>query len=632
MDPSVSVIGPAAAGTLPGTPASDSAFLGGGLLLGWIIVAGIVGGHAARLVRVPRVVGYLIAGAALKFALAAAGPANTSLTEALGQLEATAGALDPLVDLALGMILFSIGMVFEARTLRSVGARVARISAGESAAVFALVGLGCGGLAAALLGGPLSERLAVGVLLGAAAVATAPAATLLVLREYEARGPVTNLLLTLTGLNNVTSVLGFHAAFALLTAAGAITAALPAGRLLLWDLAMLSAGSLGAGVLLGVGLSWLHARRPAGETILWFLALLTLLGAGRDWLHERHISLNFLLCCLTMGAVFSNIAIDPPRLLKQMEPLAGPVYVVFFVLAGFNLHVQTLWAGGGERGTTIALIAGYVVLRSAGKLVGVRLTVADAPTQHWSGAGLLCQAGVAIGLASFLLDNWGQTAGGRFVPHEAARLFHTVIIGSVTLFELIGPLGTRWAVVRSGEVKAITLLRRLPEREGPAVPVVALLLRSLRRLVGLGGSNSVNARPLQAEHIMRTNVQCLHADARFPEVLRFVERSHYNDFPVVDDEGRLIGMIHFRDLGETIYDPLMRDLVTAMDLADTTVPLVARDQPLETLHTLFRQRDYGCLPVVDSTATRRVVGIIEQRDLLQALHRLAGGSPDDGGH
>ena len=119
---------------------------------------------------------------------------------------------------------------------------------------------------------------------------------------------------------------------------------------------------------------------------------------------------------------------------------------------------------------------------------------------------------------------------------------------------------------------------------------------------------------------MRSNIKLLRASARLDEVLHFVESSRYNHFPVVDEEGDFAGMVHFSDLRSMIYDPHMRDLVTAVDLADPSTPTVPVDMPLDDLLEVFRVSDVGSLVVVESAQTRRVVGVVEQRDLLQALH------------
>jgi CIC family chloride channel protein len=120
---------------------------------------------------------------------------------------------------------------------------------------------------------------------------------------------------------------------------------------------------------------------------------------------------------------------------------------------------------------------------------------------------------------------------------------------------------------------------------------------------------------------MRTNVKFIRANTALDDVLHFVEQSRYNHFPVVDDDNELMGIIHFSDLRDMIYDPVMRELVTAVDLADASTPAVPTDLPLSELLEVFKAADIGSLPVIDKAGGRRTVGIVEQRDLLRVLHR-----------
>ena len=128
---------------------------------------------------------------------------------------------------------------------------------------------------------------------------------------------------------------------------------------------------------------------------------------------------------------------------------------------------------------------------------------------------------------------------------------------------------------------------------------------------------------MQVRHVMRSTVQFLPASATLDEVLHFIERSTYNHFPVVDEEGHFVGMIHFSDIREVIYDPALCNLVTALDLADQDSVPVPMDLPLDELLKAFHEQDVGVLPVAPDARSRRVVGIVEQRDLLRALHWTA---------
>lgn len=597
----------------------DAGIIEPGFLLGLMLLAAFLGGGVARIMHVPRVVGYMLGGVLLKILITviAARQGDMGFRSALDATAASATPLGGLTDLALGLILFSIGAVFEASHIRSVGTRALRIAAAEMGLTLGLVAIGCTGVAVLTETWSVADILAMSLFLGIAAIATAPAATLLVLREYEAKGPMTDMLLTLTGINNIVGIVLFHVAFLVLASAGVIATHAEPGRLVLVDLFLTTIGSALLGLILGVALSWFYAKREMAETFLAFLAVLLALGAGRDWLDRQlHLSFSFLLTSMTIGAVFANVAINPERFNTSLNMLSTPIFAAFFVLAGFNLHLEDLpklgWLGGA-----------YLVCRTVGKLIGARFGVSWAgvhkTVRPFLGAALLCQAGVVIGLATFLNANWGSERDGRMVPSEYASVFYTIILGSVALFELSGPLLIKRVVTQGGEVKAVQLWSRrptAPSTQGGSV--TSILFESVLRMFGMKRKRkTARQEDVLARHVMRTNVKLLHESDPFAVVMHFVERSRFQHFPVADENDKLIGMIHFAELRDIIYEPMLRDLVTAGDLVDIDGPFVTVEQTVEELMKQFAKTDYAMLPVVEDAGSRRIVGMVEQRDVLR---------------
>ena len=584
-----------------------------------MLLAAIVGGYSARLLRVPRVVGYLVAGVVLRYVLRTALAGAGDGQDGNQLLSASSEPLQAIKTLALGLIMFSIGGVFEVGHLKAVGSKMLRISLSEAGCVILLVGTGC--TLAWVIGAPDGGQgvIAAGVLLGIVGLATAPAATLLVLREYEAKGPVSDTILTLTALNNTACILLFHCLLLLFSAGGMIETNMAAGRVLWLDLVLTSVGSMALGIVLGFIFSVLYSKIPLPEFMLVFFAVLLGLGAGEEYLAgSLHLSFNFLLTCLFLGAVFINITLDQEALHGSLRTLTVPIFAGFFVLAGYELHV-------GELGALGVLGITYVVLRSVGKFLGgylgVRWACPDTEVRSYIGLGMMCQAGVAIGLADFLHRIWGTTnALGEYEPHRLAEQFKAVVLGSVVLFELVGPVVLKEVVKSSGEVKAVALLRRRRATPAEGDSITRLTFEALLRTFGLRRPTGATDEALQVRHIMRSNIALLRASAKLDEVLHFAEHSKYNHFPVVDENGDCAGMIHFSDLRNMIYDPHMRDLVTAVDLADDQTPMVPVDMSLDDLFEKFKTSDVGSLVVVESAGSRRVVGLVEQRDLLRTLH------------
>lgn len=580
---------------------------GPALLFGLMLLAAIVGGYAARSFHLPRVVGYLIGGAVLRAIVYKVFDAGAG-SEAAAALARAADPLTSIRDLALGMILFMIGGVFERSRFRASAQHLRTISVIEIAATFAFVTCAC--LLVGLVVGPRGPGLwALALLMGTASIATAPAATLSVLQEYEAKGPITDTVLGLTAVNNIVCIVLFYSTFVLLVSLGAIETTGVQTRHPALVLACTTVGSVVLGVFCGLLISVLHARLLLPEMLLVFFAVFILLGAGEKWLLEHvGLSFNFLLTTLVIGAVFANVGRDWSTLLTALRTVGTPILAGFFVMAGYSLHLGDLthmgWIGGA-----------YVIARAAGKVLGCRAGVAKSGgpprAERRLGSALFCQAAVVIGLASFVERNWSG---------ELARTFSTVMLGSVVVFELIGPVLLKRCVVQAGEVKAISLMRR-GGAAAAAAPSIGFTLRSFARTVL--GKRRLDGRlgeAFRVEDVMRTNVQFIPASATLDEVLGYMERSTYDHFPVVLEKGELVGVIHFGDVREVIYDPMMHDLITAYDLADADTPIVSTGTPLDELLAVFEKCEIGVLPVTDDPQHRHVIGIVDQRDVLRAIH------------
>ena len=579
-----------------------------GLLIGAVAVVAVIGGGVARSLRVPMVLGYIGGGVVLRFligGLTAAGSAGESARAAAEQ------PLDLVVSLGLGLILFTIGGVFEARALRRVSGFLWRTAACEIGLTFVLVFafVWTAAYFSASQHAEPGELVAFALLLSCGAIATAPAATTFVLREYQAKGRVSDTIMGMVGVNNVLSIILFQAAFVLMAAGGAIETSELTGRAVWLEMGYAVCGSIAAGTVLGVLIAVVHARMRPPESFLVLIGATLLLEAGAHWMTAAHGFADILLLSmLVAGAVFANSAVDPERLNQTVRTLAAPVFVGFFVVAGYRLHIEDL--------PRLGLVgAAYILARAVGKVggawLGVRRGRRRAQLRGYLGAGMLCQAAVIIGLADFVRTNWHHA----WLSHS----FVTTVFGSVVVFELIGPVLLKLVAVRAGEVKVDTLLRR-SRTSTPVMTALGVSLGSLFRAIGLRPTRSRLSSEPTVRQVMRANVETLPARATFDEVLHFVERSRLNDFPVVDERGEFIGVIHFSDLRRVIYDPDLRPLVTAADLVASDTEAIGPDTPLEDALAAFRKCDAAALPVVESAESRRVIGVVEERDVHRAMH------------
>jgi Kef-type K+ transport system membrane component KefB len=400
------------------------------LSVGLILLAALVAGHVAQLVRVPEVTGYLLVGVLI-------GPAAFDLVS-----HDNLKALGFLSEVALGLILFSIGSIFEADHFRRLGPGVARITLWEASLAFVLVTAG-------LLA--LGYRPGAALLLGVIAMETAPATTLMVVREYDARGPMTDRLLALIALNNMFVLLAYGVVSALLAffSPSAESWQLTSYRTahgLVWT----TLGSLALGFLLGLAVdAWAGRVRESGEAMILAMGVvLVAVGAARG------LGLSPLFATLALGATVANTSHHGDALLGALGRADPPLYAAFFVLAGAELQLGSLGAVG------LGGVA-YVVLRIAGKVLGAArgLRGQDVPekVRRQLGLCLISSSSLAVGL----------TIQVRSSFPEAAPTVTGVVLAAVLVFEVLGPVLTRRALMKTGEAQ--TTPRPLEEAAEPTI-------------------------------------------------------------------------------------------------------------------------------------------------------------------
>jgi len=383
--------------------------------IGLILLLALMAGHLIKVLRVPEVTGYLLVGIAL-------GPS------VLGWLShETLIDLGVLSEVALGLILFSVGSVFEFSTFGRIGRQVGAVTVMESGAAFVIVSGG-----AILVGQPLPIAL----LLGAIATATAPASTLMVVRECDSAGPLTDHLLSIIAVNNLLSLtlFGLVAAGIDLTVGregiGTLEMLYRSAFWFTWELA----GSAALGYLVGLMLArWSTHVLESGEMLI-LLAGSILLCVGV----ARSLGLSPLLTSLAVGATMANLSDRSRHLFSTLSNTDPPFYAMFFVIAGAELDVSRVPAMG-----VLGLV--YIVGRGGGKFLGARLAAArlglPSNVTKYLGLALQAQAGLAVGLTLVINNRYPAYAG----------VVSTVVLASVVVFEIIGPASTRFALVRAGE-------------------------------------------------------------------------------------------------------------------------------------------------------------------------------------
>lgn len=375
------------------------------------IIAGFVFSYLARLVRLPNVTGYLVAGLVL------------GVTGIIPK--DTLSGFDIISDVALGFIAFSIGGEFKLSYLKKVGAAPIIIMLLEAfAAVLAVTG--------ALLAFGFDAPLA--IMLGAIAAATAPAATLMVVRQYKADGPVTRMLLPVVAMDDAAALMAFSVCSAIAQVMVS-QAALSVGQMILEPLLEI-VGSLVLGAALGA-LTALMLRLLRDKGDLTCLAVAVVFAAAAL---ASMLGLSSLLVCMMMGALCVNLSQKSSELQRRTDKITPPIFMLFFVISGAELDVTAL-ASVGVVG--VIYILARVVGKVAGASLGAVIAKCESPIKKYLGLTLIPQAGVAIGLSLLAM---------KVVPQYGATI-RAVVLCATLIYELIGPVVTKLALKKAGEIK-----------------------------------------------------------------------------------------------------------------------------------------------------------------------------------
>ena len=544
--------------------------------LGMFLAAGLLSGILAELFRLPKVTAYLLMGVCL-------GPAIFDVVPHQHIEE-----LKPLTDLAMALVLFGLGNHFTLSRLRRLFHRVLPLSLSEILATFFIV------FAGLLLVG---ESGSAAILLGTMAIATAPATTILVLKEMQSEGPISEYTGILVALNNFASIIAFEVIFvAVYVFKGDTQSASVLSQL--GHLSMDIFGSIFIGIFGGLMISYGNAVIKGSRRMIMLLGVIALaLGLCRT------TGLPYMLTFLAMGFTVANSLAeeDVPKVEAELNPLTGFLCVLFFIIHGAELEPKQFMEAG--------LIGGsYIVLRLLGKYFGIlipaRMRGEEPEVSLWLGTTLFAQAGAAIALSAIAVSR----------DPELGKHLQTIILGSVVFFEIVGPIMIRQSVLRAGEVPLINAIHHTAG--DPISEFQAMIRRFLVSFVLLSEIDQA-ADQILVEQLYRKNVKGISQTATFNEVISFIEHSHDNTFPVLGPNEEVVGVIRYQDLSNTLFDPKIGSLVRAADLATSLETVVYPDDSLSRVWSKFREGSYDCLPVVSREQPHRMLGVIRRWEILK---------------
>ena len=397
------------------------------------LIGGLLLSRLAKRLNLPAVTAYLVAGLILgPFLLGALNIPGLGFNS-VAQVE----ELSVLTQMALGFIAFAMGNEFRLSQLKTFGSRAIVIGILQAVITTVVVDLV---LILVHLLFPYVISVPAAITLGAIASATAPAATLMVVRQYKADGPLTKLLMLVVAIDDAVGLLLFSVSFGIantMSSADASVLSMVVEPILEILLSAILGGIMG--YLLNLVERFFHSRSKRMAVSVAFVLLTVGLSMLKFHIGPVHCGFSLLLVCMMTGTVFCNVCTTSEELMSRVDGWTVPLNILFFVISGAELDLRILV-------NPVTLIIGviYILARSAGKCLGAnlscRMTKCSKTITDNLGITLLPQAGVALGMA--------LTAAT--LPDGA--LVRNVVLFAVLVYELVGPAMTRRALMKAGEI------------------------------------------------------------------------------------------------------------------------------------------------------------------------------------
>ena len=428
------------------------------LFVGILLLLGLIATRASRKISLPNVTAFLVIGLLIAVVCILVdktgyvGSLGITLTEELTRLNTF------VASIALGFIALSIGEEFKISKIKEYGSQVLIITVLQALAAVVLVDAGL--LLACYF---MHLNYAIAFVLGAIATATAPAATLMVIHQYKAKGPLVDLLLPVVAFDDAIGLM----VFAISTSIARLfvsSASISVVSILLVPLLEI-VGSLSIGFVLGVLLHATMKYFKSRNNHMIIVIAFTLLGVGvcaalnTLKINDQNLGFSSLLTCMVIGAVYVNAANDETRPIitrdiELMDRWTPFLFTLFFVLSGAHLvtSAYSIFSTGDSSSlvTIIVIFFTYLLLRSLGKYFGAffgcKITHRSKEITHYLGITLLPQAGVAIGMANQISEM------EIFKVNNIGNLIVTVVLLATLVYELVGPLLTKFALTKTGEI------------------------------------------------------------------------------------------------------------------------------------------------------------------------------------
>lgn len=399
-----------------------------------VLLSGLIMSRLIKPLKMPAVTSYLIAGILIgPFCLGRLGIPGIGFSS-LSQVE----DFGIVSDVALGFIAFAIGNEFRLSQLKKTGKQATLIGIFQALAATLLVDIAL--IAVHFISGE-KMSLEAAITLGAIASATAPAATLMVVRQYKAKGKLTDLLLPIVALDDAVGLVVFAVSFGISKAlvSGSVDFISIIAEPLIEIVLSLVLGSV-MGVALDFAERFFHSRSKRLSLAVTFVLLTVAVSMMEFEIGGVKIGFSSLLACMMLGTLFCNLCGFSEELMDRCDRWTAPLFIMFFVLSGAELDFSVF---GDYTIVLIGII--YIIARSAGKYAGAfvsaKMTHCDKNTVKYLGITLLPQAGVALGMSVTAKELGAE-----------GTLIRNIVLFGVLIYEMFGPLATKIALTKAGDI------------------------------------------------------------------------------------------------------------------------------------------------------------------------------------
>ncbi|MBF0199202.1 MAG: cation:proton antiporter [Planctomycetes bacterium] len=552
-------------------------------LLGICLIGAFIVGKIAHRIKVPKVTGFIVLGIFL-------GPSCVHLID-----EEIGHHLDYFSDIALGLILFNIGGEFHKELLKKIGWKMVRYGLAYCFLVSTIVMSLCFILSLSI-GMELQNTIFFSVFLGIVAMTAAPPTTLLVINEYDSRGILTDHIIVILALGTVLAIVLSQFSIIVFEFLGILQGTSgPVWLEMLW-LGWSIVGSVIIGTTLGLGLSYLEQREKSSSEILLAVVCVILLGVSLSF----YLHLEPLLVSFFLGFSLVNFSHSGAEIHKNIKGVGLSMYALFFIFAGSHIDLRDvstiglyglIYAGTRTLGVYLgAIFAGKFLKRKDinGSLLGL---------------GLLSHAGAALGIVAKL--------DGVDSPVVISTV--KAVVSSIFVFEIIGPILLRYALIKSREIKVANILGDVST--GTHLQITEMV-RNFLENTGLVERPHLRDTD-RITSLVQRKVYAIEASANFSEVVKYIDSHHFPIYPVVDKDFKYEGLVDLAELKNVMFDQYLSRFVNARDLVSMRYFLL-EDARLQDSVGMFSESKLDTLPVIN-LESGKLVGFISYKEVVIAL-------------